>query len=250
MPGCAVSPHTLKTGISMDDSKEKAPNSKKGLHTGHRQRVRDKYISSGIESFNDVQLLELILFYGYKRADTNETAHVLYNSFNKSLPLLFESNAAEISQKGGVNPNASALLSSLFHISGRYSKSRYNERMSLRNFYDIGMYAISLFAGETEEFFYLICLDKNYRLLQSARIPKRFEHSQYSYLQSDIVENAVKFNASYVVIANNRLSGELEFTDINIKTANAVTKALKTIGVDVIGHIIVSREKYVSFYLH
>ena len=224
--------------------------SKKSLHTGHRQRVRDKYISSGIESFNDVQLLELILFYGYKRADTNETAHVLYNSFDKSIPMLFDASATELSQKGGVNPNASALLSSLFHISGRYSKSRYNERRSLRNFCDIGMYAISLFAGESEEFFYLLCLDKNYRLLQSTKIQKRSEHSDHSYLISDIVESAIKFNASYAIIANNRLSGELKFTDDNIKAANAIAKALKTINVDVIDHIIVSGEKYVSFYLN
>ena len=233
----------------MADSKEKISDSKKNLHTGHRQRVRDKYISSGIESFNDVQLLELILFYGYKRADTNETAHVLYNCFDKSIPLLFEAAPAEISQKSGINPNASALLSSLFHISGRYSKNRYNERKLLKNFCDIGMYSISLFADEKEETFCLICLDKNYRLLQTSKMKKKPEHSEHSYLISDIVENAVKFNASYAVIATNRPSEELKFTNDNIEAANAIAKALKTIDVGVVDYIIVSGERYISFYL-
>lgn len=221
---------------------------KKNLHAGHRQRVRDKYMSCGFESFNDVQMLELLLFYSYKRADTNEYAHMLYNDYNESIQMLFESSASEISEKSGINSNAAVLISSLLHISDRYSKSKSCDKKLLRSFCDVGMYAISLFAGITEEYSYLLCLDKNYGLLQAVKLVKKPEYDENAYLTSDIVENVIKFNASYVIIASNRLSGELKITDENKRSADTIEKALKTIEVPMLDHVIVSGDRFVSFY--
>ncbi len=49
----------------------------KSAHVGHRKRLRDRFIRSGSRGFYDHELLELLLFYSYKRADVNPTAHKL-----------------------------------------------------------------------------------------------------------------------------------------------------------------------------
>ena len=48
-----------------------------GLHDGHRQRSKRRYLALGAEGMEDHQLLELLLFYAIPRQDTNETAHRL-----------------------------------------------------------------------------------------------------------------------------------------------------------------------------
>ena len=45
-----------------------------GLHDGHRQRSKRRYLALGAEGMEDHQLLELLLFYAIPRQDTNETA--------------------------------------------------------------------------------------------------------------------------------------------------------------------------------
>ena len=49
-------------------------------HDGHRQRLRNRFLASP-ESFEDHELLELILFYSIPRKNTNEIAHRLLARF-------------------------------------------------------------------------------------------------------------------------------------------------------------------------
>ena len=51
-----------------------------GLHDGHRQRSKRRYLALGAEGMEDHQLLELLLFYAIPRQDTNETAHRLISA--------------------------------------------------------------------------------------------------------------------------------------------------------------------------
>ena len=52
-----------------------------GVHDGHRARLREKFTEYGLETFNDVNALELLLFYSVPRKDTNELAHRLIEHF-------------------------------------------------------------------------------------------------------------------------------------------------------------------------
>jgi len=51
------------------------------IHEGHRQRLKERFRSEGLDSFTDVQVLELALFYCIPRKDTNPIAHRLLDHF-------------------------------------------------------------------------------------------------------------------------------------------------------------------------
>ncbi|KNZ41722.1 hypothetical protein [Acetobacterium bakii] len=53
----------------------------KNPHKGHGQRVKNRVIKEGIDSFEDHQILELLLFYCIPMKDTNELAHALIQAF-------------------------------------------------------------------------------------------------------------------------------------------------------------------------
>ena len=51
------------------------------IHGGHRQRLKDRFIKDGLDSFEPHNILELLLFFGISRADTNTISHNLIDMF-------------------------------------------------------------------------------------------------------------------------------------------------------------------------
>ena len=58
------------------------------IHEGHRQRLKDRFLEQGMDSFTQVQALELLLFYCIPRQDTNELAHRLLERFGSFAQVL------------------------------------------------------------------------------------------------------------------------------------------------------------------
>ena len=50
-------------------------------HKDHRSRLRGRFLSEGLSSFPDHNILELLLFFAIPRKDTNEIAHSLIDKF-------------------------------------------------------------------------------------------------------------------------------------------------------------------------
>ena len=50
-------------------------------HSGHRRRMRERFLSHGLDNFDDHNVLELLLFYALPRQDTNRLAHRLMEHF-------------------------------------------------------------------------------------------------------------------------------------------------------------------------
>ena len=56
------------------------PEMDKGMHDGHRNRLKRRFLEEGMEQFEPHNVLELLLFYSIPRQDTNETAHRLIDT--------------------------------------------------------------------------------------------------------------------------------------------------------------------------
>ena len=62
----------------------------KGVHDGHRERVKQEFLKNGFnENTPPHKILEMLLFYSIPRKDTNETAHLLIEECG-SLPAVLE----------------------------------------------------------------------------------------------------------------------------------------------------------------
>ena len=76
-----------------------------GIHDGHRQRMKKRFLDHGLDNFDDVNALELLLFYALPRQDTNALAHALLERFG-SLSGVLEASAAELGSVPGVGESA------------------------------------------------------------------------------------------------------------------------------------------------
>ena len=70
------------------------------MHEGHRDRVKKRFRQEGLDHFSDIQALELLLFYGIPRVDTNPIAHALLDRFG-SLSQVLEASPEELMKVPG-----------------------------------------------------------------------------------------------------------------------------------------------------
>lgn len=68
-------------------------------HSGHRQRMRDRFLHTHFDGFEEHQILEMILFYVYPRTDTNPLAHRLLSTFG-SIAAIFDAPVDRLIEAG------------------------------------------------------------------------------------------------------------------------------------------------------
>ena len=123
-----------------------------GLHDGHRQRSKRRYLALGAEGMEDHQLLELLLFYAIPRQDTNETAHRLIQRFG-SLQGVLHAAPEELSSVEGVGENAAVLVRLVGDMALRARCSSLPQKV-LNSPDRTGAYFMELLAGEKKEMLY------------------------------------------------------------------------------------------------
>lgn len=70
-------------------------------HNGHRERLRQRVLSDGVESLHAHELVEYLLFFSVPRHNTNPLSHRLLNRFG-SLQRLFDADLEALMQVAGM----------------------------------------------------------------------------------------------------------------------------------------------------
>ena len=215
------------------------------MHTGHRKRLKNRFLEEGLDSFEPHQVLELLLFFSIPRRDTNEIAHKLLKKFG-SLSGVFEADIKELVKVEGIGENSAFLISMIPQLSRRYLNDKWRDKPELNSSSKAGEYAISLFAGRTYEVFYVICLDAQNRVNHAALVHEGTINEAPIYPRI-IVETILRHKANSVILAHNHPGGSLNPSRGDIEATKVIKNALESISVKVVDHIIVCGERYVSF---
>ncbi len=214
-----------------------------GLHDGHRQRSKRRYLALGAEGMEDHQLLELLLFYAIPRQDTNETAHRLIQRFG-SLQGVLHAAPEELTSVEGVGENAAVLVRLVGDMALRARCSSLPQKV-LNSPDRTGAYFMELLAGEKKEMLYQVCLDAKGKLLTCRCISKgTVAASPVSVRQ--VVENALYAGASSIILAHNHPSGVALPSQQDLLVTRQIQEALAPLGIRLADHIIVADSDYVS----
>ena len=104
---------------------------------------------------------------------------------------------------------------------------------------------MELFAGEKNETVYQLCLDRKGKLLVCKRLGEGGVNSALLDIRK-IMENAILSSASGVILSHNHPSGIALPSADDYAATDSVKQALATIGVELVDHIIVADNDYVS----
>ena len=97
-----------------------------GLHAGHRARVRQRFLTGGLDSFQDHEVLEFLLFYAVPRRDVNEMAHMLMERFG-SLTGVLDASEEDLCTVPGVGPHIAHFLTLIPEVMTQMSRHTFSE---------------------------------------------------------------------------------------------------------------------------
>jgi DNA repair protein RadC len=233
-------------GREAGKKKDRGDRCRPQLHTGHRGRLRERFLREGLDGFEDHQLLELLLFQAIPRHDTNPVAHSLMRRFG-SLSAVLEADPKDLASVEGVGPNAAAFLSMVPQITRRYFHDRVrHSRKTLNTSEAAAEYLVPLMAGRPEEVFYLICLDSRLRVLYPALISEGTVKDALVHPRH-VVEAAIRHKAASAMLAHNHPAGTVRPSSHDHALTKRLVQALGGINVQVVDHIIVAGERIYSF---
>ena len=206
------------------------------IHAGHRERIRERLRSAGLDAFSDHEVLELLLTYAIPRQDVNPMAHELINTFG-SLSTVLDADESELLRVKGMGKNAALLLTMVPQLLSRYQMSRLGERPVIVTLADAKAYLSPLFMGQSEENIYMICLDQAGHVLHRTLLHTGTV-DQVALHPRTVVETALRHHAHAVILAHNHPSGTCEPSQADIDVTGRIGSALYMIGIRLVDHLI------------
>lgn len=215
------------------------------MHEGHRDRLKERFLKDGLDSFEQHNILELALFYAIPRKDTNEIAHRLIDAFG-SVSGVFNAPYEQLLEIEGIGENAACFIKLIPELARCYYNDMGHEKIQVLNSTDAaGAFFIPKFIGRTEEHIFMAALDGKSRLLKFDLVAKGVVN-EVSINVRKVVEVAMKHNAVSVIIAHNHPNGVALPSPDDIDTTWRIVDALNIVNIKLLDHIIVAGNDYVS----
>ncbi len=216
----------------------------KNPSSGHRKRLRERFLSAGLEAFHDHEVLELILTYAIPKKDVKPIAKALLSHFH-SFHAVLEAPRELLEKVPGVGLQASILLSCLLKIFERYQQDKQKSKKYISSPEEAWEY-IRPVIDKSYESFWLIALDSQNKIIACEMIQKGTVN-RTPLVPRMVVEASIKHKASGIIIAHNHPSGNPKPSKADHEITSILKKILEAIDIKLLDHIIVGENSYFSF---
>lgn len=212
------------------------------LHTGHRKRLKGKFISGGLDGFFDHEVIELMLYYAIPRRDVNELSHQLIEKFG-SVRGVLTADPEELMSIDGIGENTVILLGLFREAARRCLLEETPAPQAYRSINDIGAYFVNFFSGMKNENIYAMIFDQKLSLIDTFKVSVGSEIcAELDY--SLIMSKALKRDAHYVVVAHNHPHGQTRPSKTDVESALQLRSLLEIINIELIDHLTISGRYY------
>lgn len=207
-------------------------------------KPREKLLKKGAEYLTDSELLAIILRTGNKSESVTELSNRILKSIGgvKNLKNMTINTLTKI--EGIKLGKASSILAS-FELAKRALKN--DEPIKFKNTIDMYNYIKNDFLYELQEKFIILLFDKQFKLIKKCEVFKGTIDAVNVYPR-EIFKEALKENASFIVLAHNHPGGEVMPSIQDDEITKILVKNGQLIGIKVIDHLIVTPNSYFSYY--
>ncbi len=212
--------------------------SPKGIHDGHRERLRNRYRESGLDSFEPHEVMELLLMFSIRRADVNERAHALIDRFG-SVAGVLDASENDLCTVDGIGRETARFLSFLPDVLRVYAKSKCPPEGAMDTAAKICTYLQTLYIGVKEEVVYVLLFDNALRLLHCCKVATGTVNGVAVDVRT-VIEQVIKWNAASVVLAHNHPNGLAFPSGEDRALTDTVSCALDLIHVQLLEHFVVT----------
>ena len=213
------------------------------IHQGHRRRMRERFLKTEQLGYQPHELLEILLYYGIPRVDTNPIAHELLNRFG-SLRGVLSADPDQLKQVRGMTETAVCLIT-LLRAMYAYDAEETYHGVPMESYSGICDYFVRLYRFERRETVRAAFLDTHLKLL-SCEIIGEGHPTGSEFSVRRLTECAYAAGSNVVVLAHNHPQGSAAPSDTDIAVTRQLAEVLRSCGISLADHVIVGGGEAVS----
>ena len=214
-------------------------------HIGHRERLRQQFLKADIDTFAEYEVVELLLSLVVPRRDIKPQAKRLVARFG-NLRGILDARPIEIQEVEGVGPATAANLHLLRLILIRYLQEIAQQGEPLAGIDRLPEYCRVRLGNEEVEVFRVFFLDSKLQVLAEEEL-ERGTIDRAAVYPRTVIEAAMRHKATGIVLAHNHPSGDTTPSELDRTLTKAIVLAGAALDIRVVDHLIVSRDRVVSF---
>ncbi len=243
----AISSFALQNGqndTAAQNAAQTKPVKAKPHYSGHRQRLRQRFLSHGDQVLADYELLELLLFRTIARADTKPLAKALLNRFGSFAGVLGAEPhlLREVSGCGEAVAQDIKLLAACARRSG---KSEIMKKDVLDSWSKVIAYCMTSMAYENREQFRILFLDKKNRLIaDEVQQVGTVDHTPV--YPREVIRRALELSSTALILFHNHPSGDASPSRADIDMTKVIISVAAPMNITVHDHIIIGKAGHVS----
>lgn len=214
---------------------------------GHRQRLRARFLKSGLDGFADYEVVELLLTLAIPRSDVKQPAKALIAQFGNLRGILDApiEELRAVTGIGSVTPVALQIIkaaATLYLQQSGEGRDSLADPTRLSEFWRMRIGALQI------EVFEVAYLDSGYRLLRDGvDTLEEGTIDRAAVYPRRVIEAALKRGAAAVVLAHNHPNANLTPSEHDKVLTRAIILAAETVQLKVVDHLIVSAHDTFSF---
>jgi len=212
---------------------------------GHRKRLREKFLRSGLAGFHDYEIIELLLTLGSPRKDCKQQAKKVIKKF-KTLRAALAASPQELQQIEGIGPHSAFGIKLVREVAAEFLKQKIVDKPVYKSAKEIFDYLYHSMRDLKKEVFKVIYLNTQNQIIDIADLFEGTVDSS-SISPREVMENAIKHNTTSLIFVHNHPSGNPEPSPSDKQVTRDLVYAGSIMQIRVLDHIIIGGNKYYSF---
>ncbi len=218
---------------------------KRPHYWGHRERLRQRFLSGGHEAMPEYELLEMLLFNAIGRIDVKPLAKRLLATFG-DLNGVIAAPEPRLLEVEGATSKVYYQLRLAEAFAHRMARAKVMQRQVLSSWDALMDYCKTVMAHRDTEQFRVLFLDrKNNLIADEAQAEGTVDH--VPVYPREIVKRALELNASAVILVHNHPSGDPSPSNEDIVMTDRIFEACRAVGITIHDHVVIGKEEDASF---
>jgi DNA repair protein RadC len=211
---------------------------------GHRQRLRERFLTAGADALSDYELLEMVLFTAQPRRDMKPLAKTLLRKFGAFADVIHAPEPL-LREVDGIGEATIIQLRLIAAAANRIAKGELKQKHALSSWQDVITYCRTSMAFAEKEQFRLLFLDKRNQLIAD-EVQQTGTVDHTPVYPREVIKRALELSATAIILVHNHPSGDPTPSQADIRMTKAIVDIAKPLGIAVHDHIIVGRNGHTS----
>lgn len=207
------------------------------------KRPRERLIKNGPDVLKNYELLAIILGTGYRGEDVLTLASRILQEYG-SKAITKERSVSRLMDELGIPKVKACQIIACFEIGRRFFVEDTGKMPTVRDAEDVYEYLKEMSKFKKEQFRGLYLNSRN-KLIYDEVISLGTLNANLVHPR-EVFQPAIEFSAAAIIVAHNHPSGDPEPSEDDLKITKRLVAAGKIMGLEILDHLIIGKNKYVS----